>query len=54
MSDSIDDFTHRLRDMTGDSDSDPESARRFVRELYTAAQIEQDEVRAEAEFEREE
>jgi Spy/CpxP family protein refolding chaperone len=54
MSNPIDDWTHRLRDMTGESSSDLEDARRFVHDLYTAAQADQDEVRAEAEFEREE
>jgi hypothetical protein len=54
MSNPIDVWTHRLRDMTGESDSDPEETRRFVRDLYLAAQADQDEIRAEAEFEREE
>jgi polyhydroxyalkanoate synthesis regulator phasin len=54
MSNPIDEWTHRLRDLTGTSDSDPEEARRFVTDLYRAAQADQDEVRAEAEFEREE
>jgi hypothetical protein len=54
MSNPIDVWTHRLRDMTGESDSDREEARRFVIDLYMAAQADQDEVRAEAEFEREE
>ncbi|MFF2523040.1 hypothetical protein [Streptomyces liangshanensis] len=54
MSDPIEVWTSRLRDMTGEKETDSEDARRFVEDLYTAAQIDQDQVRAEAEFEREE
>lgn len=54
MSDPIEVWTSRLRDMTGEKETDSEDARRFVEDLYTAAQIDQDQVRAKAEFEREE
>ncbi|MFJ2648091.1 hypothetical protein ACIO1C_15305 [Streptomyces sp. NPDC087420] len=54
MSNPIDDWTSRLQDMTGEKKSDPEDTRRFVEDLYTAAQVDQDKMRAQAEFEREE
>ncbi|MFJ1601372.1 hypothetical protein [Streptomyces sp. NPDC088261] len=54
MSDPIDDWTSRLQDMAGEKESGTEDARRFVKDLYTAAQVEQDRTRAQAEFEREE
>ncbi|MGW1893267.1 hypothetical protein ACWCP6_23930 [Streptomyces sp. NPDC002004] len=52
MTESLDSWATRLKDLNPDADD--EKARKFVRELYQAAQKDLDAQRAQAEAEREE
>lgn len=52
MSEPFDTWTDRLQDLG--TDVDAEKAEGFVQELYRAAQVDLDQERAQADFEREE